>query len=95
MVKLSSFIRDKTELLSYHYAQSERNLDFEEELALLTPYNSMPGARAKGTKGSIEEFKPYSNLCGLVALSKEGVKLIDSIHEHLLKAASSSPPSYD
>lgn len=61
---------------SYTYLQSESNLDFEEGTSNLTPYNCIEkGLVKKGEPsrlGSLAEFKPYSNICGLLALSAAG-----------------------
>ena len=86
-------------LLSYTYRKTNKNLDFVPDSALLTKYNAADG------KGGIEqrlaiaasEVKPYSNLCGLMALdkSKNNLKSKTEILDGLKRAAKSSPPAFD
>jgi 3'(2'), 5'-bisphosphate nucleotidase len=90
---------DDDALLSYTYRKTNENLDFVPDSALLTKYNAADG------KGGIEqrlaviasEVKPYSNLCGLMALnrSKNILKSKAEILDGLKRAARSSPPAFD
>ena len=84
----------------YKYLESETNLDFIPGMAQLTKYNCKNNERIQPNQMMIDDVgqvKPYSNLCGLVALGKEwntveGLKLIT---EAVLKAAEKDSPSYD
>lgn len=83
----------------YKYLESETNLDFIPGMARLTKYNCKNNDRIQPNQmiDDIGQVKPYSNLCGLVALGKEwntveGLKLIT---EAVLKAAEKDSPSYD
>ncbi len=99
--KLTAFARDQT-LDSYRYLKSATNLDFEPGVAALTPYNCAAAAATPGKASgapALAEFasdvKPYANLCGLLALSRQGLAQRDLIFEALRRAAAASPPSYD
>jgi hypothetical protein len=98
--KLTAFT-DRKELLSYTYLKTPdgRNLDFEEGKASLTPYNAANKKLVKKgdapRKGLHEEFAPYSNLCGLLAVSATGMPRLDEIHSAIKVAESISEPAYD
>lgn len=83
----------------YHYLASETNLDFVPEMARLTKYNSIQSETIQLNQlaTDVNQVKPYSNLCGLVALGKEwnsekGLKLIS---ETIRNAAKMNEPSFD
>jgi hypothetical protein len=73
--KLSSFIDTKV-VSDYTYLHTESNLDFVPNLAALTGYNASSSSKGLVSKGgdakahSVDQVKPYSNLCGLLALCK-------------------------
>ena len=71
LCKLTSFMRGKME--GYAYLQSEINLDFEEGVSNLTIFNCRSSVGMQKDDSTrlatyVMEVKPYSNLCGLVAL---------------------------
>ena len=98
--KLTSFAARK-ELSSYTYLKSPSglNLDFEEGAASLTPYNAADKKLVKKgeapRKGAHAEFAPYSNICGLLALSSTGLPLLEEVHEAILAVQGAAPPAYD
>lgn len=98
--KLTTFAASKT-LSSYTYLHSPSglNLDFEEGAASLTPYNAADKKLVKKgeapRKGAHAEFAPYSNLCGLMALSATGLAKLDAFHEAIQIAQGVSAPAYD
>jgi len=88
----------------YTYLASRTNLDFIPGSATLTKYNCrdaatindgdmQPDPRAM----SVEDVKPYSNLCGLVAVGREWntVEGITKIEEAMRRAAGKNLPSFD
>lgn len=98
MAKLTSFLTDRS-LSSYTYLKADTNLDFEES-ANLTPYNAADKSLVKKgdapRPGKLEEFKAYSNLCGLVAVNAVGATKFDFLYEGMEKTkASGFEPSYD
>lgn len=98
--KLTTFAASKT-LSTYTYLKSPTglNLDFEPETANLTPYNAADKKLVKKgeapRKGAHAEFAPYSNLCGLLALSSTGVQKLDAFHDAIQIAQGISAPAYD
>lgn len=73
--KLSNFMINK-EMKSYSYAYTDVNLDFEPGLSYLTIKNSrlkIADAETKIKGVDPNQYKPYSNLCGLIALSAKTV----------------------
>lgn len=84
-------------LESYTYLKSETNLDFEEGAATLTPYNAVvPVAKgAAPTKGAHADFKPYSNICGLLALNAQGLQTLPQLYEQIQAVKETAPPAYD
>lgn len=100
LVKLSSFIQNKS-LESYTYKKSALNLDFEAGAANLTAYNVNDKSIIK--KGEVQpatdinQMKPYSNLCGLLALDKNSStpESIEKIYNAILKAQAANAASYD
>jgi hypothetical protein len=89
------------QLSSYTYLRSAdgRNLDFEPEVASLTPYNAADKQLVKKgeapRKGKHEEFAPYSNLCGLLAVSAVGMPRLSEFHDAIQVAKGISEPAYD
>ena len=83
----------------YRYLKTDTNLDFVPGIARLTKYNSVScdAIQPNQMADDVNQVKPYSNLCGLVAVGKEwsnveGMKLIsDAIH----RAGEKNAPSYD
>ena len=96
--KLSTFAADKA-LSSYTYLKSPVNLDFEPNCAILTPYNAADKkAVKKGEEvlaSSVEMVKAYSNLCGILALSRPCMAELEAIHAAIQRAASTCAASYD
>ena len=98
--KLTTFATTKA-LSSYTYlhAPDGLNLDFEEGAASLTPYNAADKKLVKkgeaSRKGKHAEFAPYSNLCGLMALSAVGLERLDAFHDAIQIAQGISAPAYD
>ena len=86
-------------LLSYTYRKTNKNLDFVPDSALLTKYNAADGKGGIAQRLAVtaSEVKPYSNLCGLMALdkSKNNLKSKTEILDGLKRAAKSSPPAFD
>ena len=82
----------------YTYLESETNLDFIPGRARLTKYNCKNIDMIKPKViDDVSNVRPYSNLCGLVALGKEwntaeGLKLIS---DAVFRAAKRDVPSYD
>lgn len=97
--KLTSIV-DRQELTSYKYLKSDVNLDFEPSRAALTAYNVMDKALVvKGAPTVLAEdvliVKPYSNLCGLFALSAVGLEDKAAIIASVQRAAAKVSPAYD
>ena len=85
---------------TYTYLASETNLDFVPGGAGLTRYNcraSTVDPRPGQKVIDVNDVKPYSNLCGLVALGKEPntMEATLRIKEAICRAATRNPPSYD
>ena len=114
LCKLTSFIASteghvEAPMASTHYTylQSPTNLDFTAGSASLTMYNCSPLVKKAIKKGDvtlpklatdITDVAPYSNLCGLVALSEENntVEKRRAVHAAVLAAiAMGSPVAYD
>lgn len=83
----------------YTYLKSADNLDFEEGVSNLTPYNSKDKKAVKkgdpARIGTLAEFAPYSNICGLIALSASGLANVDTIFDAIQEVKQTHPPSYD
>ncbi len=98
LCKLTDFV-NKKELNSYTYLKSNSNLDFESGVSNLTPYNAKnPSSVVKGQEvlaTDVEQMKPYSNLCGHIALDAACVDQLDSIYDGIQRAKLAFPPSYD
>jgi len=85
---------------TYTYLASQTNLDFIPGVATITKYNCSPSTKdVQGNHKShdVNEVKPYSNLCGLVAFGKrwntpEGIKFIEKAIE---RAARIHLPAFD
>jgi len=105
--KLTSFVSSK-ELKGYTYLKSALNLDYEENCANLTPYNAASKTAVKKgdppRKGRVEEFAPYSNLCGLLALRSTACSTgidgatsasLDEIYAAIQSVKESTPPAFD
>ena len=111
LCKLSSFMAASPEqvkagtpesIIGYTYLGSAENLDFIPDLASLTLYNC---SQASGLKkghpsrlaAAITDVKPYSNLCGLLALgaAHNTPQGLQRIHMALLAAAEKNLPAYD
>jgi len=103
--KLTSFLKDGS-LESYEYKKTTVNLDFEPNLVNLTKYNCTQSFEPKSKATSADQLKPYSNVCGLLALPRDAllfdVPLANEGDESfgrwlpaLRKAASINAPSYD
>lgn len=99
MTKLTRFLNNNKALESYTYLKTETNLDFEENTAYLTPYNAAnKHAVKKGDAprlGLREEFAPYSNICGLLAVNAAGLPLLDEFYNVMQTCKETNAPSYD
>lgn len=110
--KLSHFADAEMQLSSYTYLKSELNLDYdpsaivaaagESSLASLTPYNVKNKAViVKGTKQpatDVAVVKPYSNLCGLLALDKataSSPEAMRAVYDAITRARVVAQPAYD
>lgn len=97
--KLTSFVNGDRSWKHYTYLKSATNLDFEENASNLTPFNSKDKkAIKKGDPpriGKLEEFQAYSNICGLIALSREGLASSEQIFNAIQEVKQTHPPSYD
>lgn len=96
--KLSSFIATQ-KIESYTYIKSSENQDLEPGLANLTLYNAADKSLyRKGETTPITDAtmaKPYSNLCGLIALHRDALDKLQEYHAAMLRVMAASPPSYD
>ena len=98
MLKLTGFldpeIGQEENECCYSYLASDTNLDLVPNTAFLTKYNSNLQDFAPGQKADdVRQVKPYSNLCGLVAFTKEGN--MKYLQDAIRKAAAVNPPSLD
>ena len=84
----------------YTYLASQSNLDFIPGSAKLTKYNCRTSTKELQPNEKVidvDQVKPYSNLCGLVALGKE-LNTVDGrmqIQNAIQRAATKNPPSFD
>jgi len=97
--KLSPFVGSKA-LTSYTYLKSPVNLDFEPELATLTPFNvAVKGSVKKGSApvrpADPTTFAAYSNLCGLFALDSACLSMVDFVFDGIQRAKAIAEPAYD
>lgn len=99
LAKLTTFARGDPSWKKYTYLKSEFNLDFEESTSNLTPYNAREKKSVKKDDpprlGTLQEFQPYSNICGLIALSSTGLPNAGAIFDAIQEVKESAPPSYD
>jgi 3'-phosphoadenosine 5'-phosphosulfate (PAPS) 3'-phosphatase len=99
LAKLTSFVNGDRDWKHYTYLKSNSNLDFEANTSNLTPFNSKDKkAIKKGDPpriGTLEEFQAYSNICGLIALSREGLTSAENIFNAVQEVKVTHPPSYD
>ncbi|KAL7528712.1 hypothetical protein ACHAXR_002589 [Thalassiosira sp. AJA248-18] len=85
----------------YTYLASQTNLDFIPGSANLTKYNCRTfnnnELELNQKVNDVDQVKPYSNLCGLVAIGSEWntVEGIKYIKDAIQRAAESNPPSFD
>jgi len=99
--KLSNFALNNQELSGYTYRKSTANADFVPGLSNLTPYNAKNKSDVKKGEtvvaSDINAVKPYSNLCGIIALDKSSStpENLAAIHSAILKASDLSKPAYD
>lgn len=93
LAKMTTFAKDDPEWKKYTY------LDFEENTSNLTPYNAhnkkLINKNDPPRLGTLEEFQPYSNICGLIALSATGLPNARHIFDAIQEVQQSIPPSYD
>ena len=83
-------------LESYTYLFSTLNADYQPNLSFMTPYNSTvmkKGNKNKVLSTSINDMKPYSNLCGLFAVLD--LDLLHSINRGCQNVIKRAPPSFD
>jgi hypothetical protein len=103
-MKLTAFLQDEKPTsiendCRYTYLASKTNLDFIPNSATLTKYNSnlqdFPSHAQKAQ--DIRQVKAYSNLCGLVAFTKEfnTQENMNHLRDVIRKAAAINPPSFD
>lgn len=99
LAKMTSFVRGDKDLKHYTYLKSTDNLDFEEGVSNVTPYNVKDKKSIKkgdpARIGTLAEFAPYSNICGLIALSSSGLSQLDTIFDAIQEVKQTQPPSYD
>jgi hypothetical protein len=99
LTKLTPFVQGSKLWKHYTYLQSANNLDFEENTSNLTPYNAKDKKSIKKGDaprlGKLEEFQPYSNIVGLLALSASGLPEVDRIFDAIQEVKTTHPPSYD
>jgi hypothetical protein len=99
LAKLTTFVNGDKDWKGYTYLKSTENLDFEEGTSNLTPYNCKDKKSIKKGDapriGTLAEFQPYSNICGLIALSATGLASVDKIFEGIQDVKTVAPPSYD
>lgn len=98
LCKLSPFVSNK-ELTGYTYLKAETNLDYE-PLAQLTPYNCLDkDTFIKGNpprSGTVEEYKVYSNICGLLAISDASEINLNLLHDAIQSSLDEGfIPAYD
>jgi len=84
----------------YTYLASQTNLDFMPGKANLTKYNcrsSIKDLQPNQIVTNVDQVKPYSNLCGLVAVGKEWCTAEGEmqIQKAIQRAAAKNPPSFD
>jgi hypothetical protein len=94
--KLFPYNIDPYEASSYKYLKSDANLDFEEDLASLTTYNSRTKVEKnmQPTKAmNVMEVKPYANLCGLIALAHNSQ--ISEIRAAIIRTKEKVKPAFD
>jgi hypothetical protein len=96
---MTSFVGGDKAWQRYTYLKSSHNLDFEEGVSNLTPYNSKDKKAVKKGEpariGTLAEFAAYSNICGLIALSASGLANVDTIFDAMQDVKQTQPPSYD
>jgi len=96
--KLSTFLYHQQMLSEYTYLRtsSTNNLDFVPNLSLLTPFNAHQKPENKDTLAtSVEQVKPYSNLCGLLALNRKDICNLENLFAAMTRAASRFAPAFD
>ena len=93
LCRLDTFVIDGS-LQAYTYKKTNVNLDFQSNVKP-TKYNSIKGGDPDTPK-SVEYFKPYSNVCGLLALAPHQVDKIDIYYQASKDAASEAgQPVFD
>lgn len=100
LCKLTTFLSLNAKEEGYTYLRSPINLDFEKDVACLSIYNSrlpLPQQLPLQPVRDVAEVKPYSNMCGLLALSMEmnTVENKKGILDAAKAASEISPPAYD
>ena len=101
LCKLSSFISNDGAIESYKYLKTDTNLDFVPGLAALTAYNTTDKSLVK--KGevvvadTVDKVKPYSNLCGLLAVTADNAlpEALRNTHAAIARTIAIHPTSYD
>lgn len=91
---------DKPEDEHYTYLASQNNLDFVPGKANLTKYNCrslIKDLQPNQMVMNVDQVKPYSNLCGLVAVGKEWCTAEGElqIQKAIQRAATKNAPSFD
>ena len=101
LAKLSSFVLNNGAVESYTYLKSPINLDFQPGVAALTPYNSVDKSLCRKGEtvlaSAVEQVKPYSNLCGLLALDRHNASpdALAVYYSAIQRAEAANPASYD
>lgn len=100
LCKLTAFLSPDSKEEGYTYLRSHTNLDFEKGVASLSIYNSrlpLPQQPTTHRVNDVMEVKPYSNMCGILALSCEmnTVENKKRILEAAKAASEISSPAYD
>lgn len=97
MSKLPKFISNK-KLESYTYLKTNENLDFEPGQTLFTLSNAKDKRVARMVRDvlvpEVELVKEYACLCGLLAVDKINLEVLDSFHDAMIKVKDTTPPMY-
>lgn len=100
LCRLDRFVEDG-ELVTYTYQTTDVNLDYQ-KTAQLTKYNSRSGSVNINVNvdeinsiPSVSDFKPYSNICGLIALAPHQMERLGLYKEAILATEKETPPKYD
>ena len=96
LCRLDRYLEEE-KLVPYTYVKGEKNADFVKGLAELTAYNAREWREGGERRKAMEarEVKAYSNLNGLLAVSKEGRERLGEVREAMRRVEEEEGPSYD